>query len=349
MNKKTLFLLIGLFITIDFIFSQIPLSNTSAWSTGSGNYPTGIGWADMDNNGWPDLVIGNGLDIAFKPNMIYFSSNGIVSTTPGWMSSDLLPSDKIVLGDFNKDSYIDLVVSNLGYTPAGLPPVPQVYYKNNNGMLSQSPTINFPSANSFACAMGDVNGDGYIDIAFAQGDHFTSRLQHSVIYFNNHTSFDTVPGWSTYYPYYASDVDFVDIDNDGNLDLALGGDSMGVALFKNNNGILDSIPFWQTSGIFSGRQFAFADIDYDGYFDLAVPGGAEHRFYIFKNGNGILDTVSSWSSISYLEPSNLAWGDVNNDGYIDLAACTWGGYVGVFKNNNGNLTNQFAWVQSVTG
>lgn len=349
MRLNVVFLLVGFLVIVNTVFSQIPLSSTSAWSVGSGNYPTGIGWADIDNNGWLDLVVGNGLDIAFKPNMIYFGNNGIVSTSPGWVSSDLLPSDKLILADFNKDGYIDLVVSNLGYTPGGLSPVPQVFYKNNNGVMSQSPVINFSPANSFACAMGDVNGDGYMDIAFAQGDHYTSQLQHSVIYFNNKISFDTIPGWKTCYPYYASDVDFVDVENDGDLDLALGGDSLGVAIFKNNSGVLDSLPFWKTSGISSGRQFAFGDMDNDGYSDLAIAGGPANRFYLFKNRNGILDTVSNWVSVTYLEPSNLAWGDVNNDGYIDLAACTWAGYVGVFENNSGILTNQFSWAQTVTG
>lgn len=349
MKKKIFYSLIVILIVTNLLFSQIPLSNSSAWSVGSGNYPTGIGWADIDNNGWLDLAVGNGLDIAFKPNMVYFSYNGIVSTSPGWISSDLYPSDKIVLNDFNKDGFIDLVVSNLGYTPGGLPAVPQLYYQNINGMLSQNPTIMFRWANSFACAMGDVNGDGYIDIAFAQGDHYTSQLQRSVIYLNNKVSFDTIPVWRTYYSYYASDIDFLDIDNDGDLDLALGGDSLGIALFKNNEGILDSIPFWNTSGLFCGRQFAFGDIDNDGFFDLAVAGGSHHRFYLFKNRNGILDTFSSWLSVTYLEPSNLSWGDVDNDGYLDLAGCTWAGYIGVFKNNGGSLTNQFAWVQSVSG
>lgn len=324
--------------------ADIQLSTEPIWQAGYGHYPTGVGWGDIDGDGWLDCVISNGLDAAFVSNHVYFNDGGTVSTTPGWVSDDQEPSDNIALGDLDNDGDLDLVVSNLGFSATGCPSLPQVIYYNSGGLSTTPDWLSRP-ANSFSCAIGDPDGDGDLDIAFAQGDYATSQLQKTVLYFNNGGTFDTVPDWETDSLYYGVEVAFCDIDLDGDHDLALGARTFGIAIFYNENGVLETTPSWQTYEIIGARQMDFGDYDGDGYPDLAVAGMAED-FFLFKNLNGTLEMTPSWSTTAYSEPSCVAWADADNDGDLDLAAGGWFCPVGIFENVNGVLSNTFVWSYS---
>jgi len=351
--------LLGLGLLTAFIFipalftclsAQIPLSPSPVWQAGASDIPTGIGWADIDGDGWHDLIAANGVDYAYKSNKAYFNEAGVISGTPGWVSADQQPSGNLCTGDLDNDGDQDVVVSNLGYFFSGFPPLPSVVYYNDNG-LSASPGWFSLDANSFSCATGDPDGDGDLDIAFAQGNSASLSLQRSMMYINDGGSFGSSPGWQTDSLYYGVDVAFGDVDLDGDLDLALGGRNMGIALFRNDGGVLAATPTWQTHSIIGGRQIAFGDVNGDGYPELAVAemgdnAGYLGAFFLFENHNGELDLVPSWSCNIYGEPSALAWGDIDGDGDLDLAAGGWNSHLGVFENTGGTLTDSYAWSYS---
>jgi hypothetical protein len=323
------------------LLADVQFSPAPVWTAGTGYIPTGIGCADIDNNGWIDLVIANGCDAAFVPNHVYFNSSGTLPTSPGWVSQDLFPSDNVAVGDLDNDGDYDLVVAQLGYSPTGCPPLAQLIYYNNGG-LSVLPDWQSTPANSFSCAIGDPDSDGDLDIAFAQGDYATSQSQKTVMYENIGGIFDTLPTWETDSLYFGVEVVFCDVDLDEDLDLVLGARTGGIALFYNNNGTLETSPSWQTFDIIGGRQFDFGDIDGDGYPDLAVAGMAQ-GFFLFRNYSGTLETTPSWACYAYTEPSCVAWADADNDGDLDLAAGGWFAPVGIFQNTEGELSDTFMW------
>jgi hypothetical protein len=347
MITRTALMLIVMPVFVNCLFADINISPNPVWQADFGNIPTGVGWGDIDGDGWHDLVITNGCDYAFVSNHIYFNNDGTISTTPGWVSTDQQPSDNIVLADLDHDNDLDLVVAQLGYTPWGCPPLPHVVYYNNGG-LSTSPDWYSQPGNSFSCAIGDPDGDGDHDIAFAQGDHLTGSLQRAVIYRNNDGVFDTLPYWESDSVYYGVEAAFVDIDMDGDHDLAIGGPNVHVALFSNNGGNLETTPSWQTQTIVGARQMDFGDVDGDGDQDLAVA-GINGVFYLFENIGGTLDTLYSWSSADYNQPSCVAWADVDGDGDLDLSAGAWYSPVGIFENNNGTLSNSYVWAYGSGG
>lgn len=327
--------------------ADVQFSPTPVWTAGAGYIPTGIGCADIDNNGWIDLVIANGCDAAFVPNHVYFNSGGTLPASPGWTSQNLQPSDNVAVGDLDNDGDYDLVVAQLGYSPAGCPPLAQLIYYNNGG-LSLLPDWQSTAANSFSCAIGDPDKDGDLDIAFAQGDYATSQPQRTVMYENINGSFDTVPAWETDSLYFGVEVVFCDVDLDDDLDLVLGARTGGIAIFYNDNGTLETTPSWQTFEIIGGRQFDFGDIDGDGYPDLAVAGMAQ-GFFLFRNIGGTLETAPSWSCYAYTEPSCVAWADADDDGDLDLAAGGWFAPVGIFQNTDGELSDTFMWKYTGNG
>jgi len=98
--------------------------------------------------------------------------------------------------------------------------------------------------------MGDPDGDGDIDLVFAQGDHATNHRQKTVMYRNDGGLFDTVPSWQTDSGYFATEAHFVDLDNDGDHDLVIGSQPHGIMVFANSDGMLSTVPTWQTNAVF---------------------------------------------------------------------------------------------------
>jgi len=345
--KKT-FTLIIVFLMIFHSSAQlqIHMSTMPVWYITPGIFPTGLGWADIDGNGYPDVVVSCGLDVGNAPVVVYFNEEGTLPDTAGWISSYTSANGCLYLGDLDNDGDPDLAVASLGITNQGLPLENHEIFYNNNGFPG-SPDWLSPLGNGFSCTGGDVDGDGDLDMVFGQGDWLTSHLQKTKLFINNGGIFDTVPGWETDSSYYVDEVVFADVDMDGDLDLAIGNErtvvNVGIAIFKNNGGILETTPSWHTSSVVGGRQMAFADSDNDGYLELALASPTQ-KFYLFDNKNGVLDTVPCWSSNCVVtEPSAVAWADVDGDGDLDLAAGSWFSKVGIFENTGGVLADTFAW------
>lgn len=332
--------------------AQISMTVNPVWYVSSGSYPTGLGWADIDGNGFPDLSVSSGLDVSNAPVVTYFNDDGQLSTTPGWTSGYTSANGCLFHGDLDNDGDQDLVVASLGITNLGLPPENHVIFFNNGsfGGFSQEPQWFSPLGNAFSGTGGDVDGDGDIDLIFGQGDWLTGHLQKTKLFTNNQGIFDTVPSWQSDSSYYADEVVFTDVDMDGDLDLALGNErpagNVAIAIFYNNNGLLETTPSWHTLQVTGGRQMAFGDMDQDGYPELAVASPTQ-KFYLFDNVNGVLDTVPCWVSAVGNEPSAVAWADADADGDLDLAAGSWFYPVGIFENTGEALADTFAWKKSV--
>jgi len=341
--------LLLIFILFESASADIPLSYSSSWQGGNAaQTPTGVGWADFNGDGWLDMVVANGLDDSHASNVVYYNGPAGLSDTVGWTSDDAQPSGQLYIGDFDNDGDPDVVVSNLGYRYTGFPDVPQVMYITD-GNLSATPAWQSTGTNAFSCAGGDPDGDGDLDIAFAQGIRSVinpnwSKALPVALFVNEGGIFDTMPGWQSNELYYGTEVVFGDIDLDGDLDLvhSAGAGGAGVSVYYNLGGVLEESPSWHTDAIYGGRQMTFGDVDNDGYPDLAVAGSGSN-FYMFRNNSGTLDSLPTWTSSTYNEPSAVAWADYDNDGDLDLAGGGWYSHLGVFENIGGTLSQNYDW------
>ena len=266
-------------------------------------------WADVNNDGLVDLIVSN-FTSGNNPNKppyenYVFYNKGAGNFDPLSLGEKLpLNGDSWNLGaaDFNNDGWVDLMVPQGGAAHQQN----SLLYTNAAGSLVLVTNSIFSStkANSVACAWGDYDNDGFIDLFvsnfFGQnnslyhnsGDGTFTLMTNSIVSLDGATSVGCAWG---------------DYDNDGWLDL-----------FVANLGPVDS----------TGTSLGL---------------GMEKNFLYHNNGNGTFTKVTSGSLVTDLGYSTgCAWGDYDNDGFLDLFVSN--GWSTKSENNflyrnNGNTNN----------
>jgi len=202
---------------------------------------------------------------------------------------------KIALDDFDLDGDLDAVFS--------IQNLSQIYYNDGRG--------NFKGKDSeiqiisHGVATGDLNSDGYPDLFFAPFDKISSCpvfLNDGKGGFINTTSkIDN-----------GTDVQLVDLENDGDLDVKIE-NGKGDMLYLN-----DGSGNFVKSDVLLPAYSSMNDLNGDTYIDLVSlwKGGSENRVYLNdKKGN--------FSAYNILPAKDLAtrffdFADIDNDGDMDI-------------------------------
>jgi len=345
--RKFFFILLFLSFGVQIGFGEIPLERYPYWrSTESGVFSTGANWGDIDKNGYLDFVVSNGNDIVSAPNYVYFNFDGDLQTTHGWASSNTEYSGHSALGDVNSDGYLDFAVSN--YISSGWERTTIQLYMNIEGSLELSPSWQSDdSIHTFACAFGDADGDGDLDLAVACGESYFSVYQRQRIYYNHGGILETTPSWTSVDSTPCYDVEWADVDKDGDLDLTFISSIGPVFIYHNYGDSIEQEASWNSGGYYNGNTLNWGDMDNDGYLDLAVANnsqlGQPGYFQVYRNQGGTMDSDPVWQSSTQGYGSSVSWCDVDCDGDKDLAAGRWWGFSVIYENVGGTLTNTPAW------
>lgn len=188
-----------------------------------------VAWADYDNDGWMDFIVGGRYKTAIYRN----TGDGIFAETVS--SFPPLRQMSAAWGDFDNDGYLDLALSGRleDHTP-----YTAVYRNNGNGTFT---LLDAPFTNIFcgSVAWGDINNDGCPDLVTTgrTEDEFTTRSlgnypNRSIIYLNDgggsfFNAFAEMPGVSAgdFVPVqcYTNTLALADYDMDGDIDIFLSG------------------------------------------------------------------------------------------------------------------------------
>jgi hypothetical protein len=278
------------------------------------------------------LIIGivpgiNSAQIMFeKINYPEVKNNDPYPLTPDWISDSPHYSTGAALADFNKDDWLDLVVSDGNDMAPGRI---NIYYNDGDGNLPttaswQSDDVGYNGHLDVA----DVNGDGWPDVAVSYLGTGSSFGPVARLYLNNDGVLSSEPDWESDVNGNAFGVDFGDMNNDGRPDLAVAtGWSYSPQheyhnfVYLNIEGALESTASWESDDINTYMGAHWVDADDDGWLDLAYI-GAFQETYIYKNLEGTLESTASWHTEDSQNQDGimLTSGDINLDGVRDLFA-----------------------------
>ncbi len=218
-------------------------------------------------------------------------------------------------GDFDGDGDLDLLISGQNSSSSTITRV----YRNDSGVFTD---IN---AGLFGIFLGDVDwgdfdNDGDLDIALI-GPDITLLGYKALIYRNDGGLFTDIGAGLSGRIY--STIDWVDYDNDSDLDIFLSGfDGSAISkIYRNDSGIFTDIAA-NITGVYQGSA-DWNDYDSDGDLDLLLTGrpSGQGTTYIYENNAGVFSRSDSSFHNVYL--SDAAWGDVDNDGDLDAFVIGW--------------------------
>lgn len=194
--------------------------------------------------------------------------------------------------------------------PCGSPPLPRFERK----LLLE--TTSETSAN---VSIGDLNGDGNLDIVLAKGRHWPLRSR--ILLNDGHGHFTVSHDLATT-AYRSYSAVLADVDGDGFPDLVIGNDAPDPKVVYLNDGqgnfrlgTTFGGPEWGT------RNIAVADLNGDGLPDIIVAnrhgGTPGHNYICLNRGKGKI--AADCIAFSAESATTIAPADFNNDGFIDLA------------------------------
>ncbi len=242
---------------------------------------------------------------------------------------------KICVVDMNGD-YLDDIVGVSGNQITILYQLPEGGFNTVN-----IPVVSTAYLPSWSLAAGDWDGNGYNDLVYGGGSGITLMLA-------NNTGTGYTPFTSNTY-IFSQRTNFVDINNDGNLDIFVCHDVQPNVYFINDsvNGMVfnqGGIGDFPSGGNYGSIWF---DYDNDGDVDMFLSKcrggntGAHINELHRNNGDGTFtnvapdiamnDPIQTWSS---------AVGDFNNDGFMDIlvGASSFANGGHLLKRNNGDGT-----------
>jgi hypothetical protein len=385
-------------------------SGTPAKATILETIGSGVALLDYDNDGWLDIYLVNGSTFAAMqgkeapPRAMLFHNNHDGTFTDVTEKAGVANERwgfGVAVGDYDNDGWPDIYVANYGKN--------RLYHNNHDGTFtdvaekagvalggwSAGPTwgdydhdgrldLFVPGYIKFDLAHPPIAGQGGIPPNFCQfrsiavmcGPRGLPGEADHLFHNNGDGTFTDVSvkaGVSDPNSYYGLVSVFVDVDDDGWLDLAVANDSVPNYLYRNrHNGTFEDISYASGFALSEdGREqasmgVAVGDFNRDGKVDLMTTTFSDDYKTLYRNdGGGSFTDVTYRAGIAGPTTPFLAWGtgflDFDNDGLLDIFVVnghvypevdhrdwgtTWAERPQLFRNLDGS---KFAEVPPATG
>jgi len=328
---------------------------------------SGVGLIDYDNDGWLDIYLVNGSTYdaisgkSTPPHAALFHNNHDGTFTDVAQQAGV-GNDRwgfgVAIGDFDNDGWPDIFVANYGKN--------RLYRNNHDGTFTDvAEQAGVTLGNwSDGATWGDYDGDGRLDLFVSGYVHYDLNDQPSAedgtastaycqmrgapvmcgprglpgepdhLFHNNgdgtFTDVSVKAGVSDPDRFYGFTAIFVDVNNDGKVDLVVANDSERNYLYMNNgDGTFDDQSI--VSGFaynFDGREIAsmglaVGDYQNNGLVDVLDTDFSDDYKALYRNdGKASFTDVSRQAGIAQIPVPFVGWGDglidYDNDGWKDV-------------------------------
>jgi len=350
---------------------------------------SGVALLDYDNDGWLDIYLLNGSTIpALKgkepaPHAMLFHNNHDGTFTDVTEKAGVV-NDRwgfgVAVGDYDNDGWPDLYVANFGKN--------RLYHNNHDGTFTDVAEKAGVALGNWSAGptWGDYDHDGLLDL-FVPGyakfdpDHPPIAGQGNLppgfckfrgidvmcgprglpgepdhLFHNNgdgtFRDVSVKAGVADAKGYYGFASVFVDVDDDGWLDLVVANDSVPNYLYHNrHNGSFEDVSYISGFALTEdGREqasmgIAVGDYNRDGKVDLYVSAFSDDYNALYRNdGDGNFSEVTYQAGLAEPTIPFLGWGtgflDYDNDGRLDIFVANGHVYPGVDQQDWGTTWKQ---------
>src|SRR5215470_6190198 len=350
---------------------------------------SGVALLDYDNDGWLDIYLLNGSTVAAlrgkesAPHAMLLHNNHDGTFTDVTDKAGVANERwgfGVAVGDYDNDGWPDIYVSNFGKN--------RLYHNNHDGTFTDVAEKAGVTVGSWStgATWGDYDHDGRLDL-FVPG-YVKFDVNHQPIagkngvppgfckyrgedvmcgprglpgepdhlfHNNGNGTFADVSvkaGVSDPKGYYGFASVFVDVDDDGWVDLAVANDSVPKYLYRNkHDGTFEDISYLSGFALNDdGREqaamgIAVGDYNRDGKVDFYITNFSDDYNTLYRNdGEASFSDVSARAGLATLTIPFLGWGtgflDYDNDGLPDLFVANGHVYPNVDKHDWGTTWKQ---------
>lgn len=331
----------------------------------------GCAFIDYDNDGWPDILLVNGMD--WPGHKTRTSTLKLYHNNHDGTFSDVTQKSGlgiemygmgIAVGDYDNDGYDDIFISALGQS--------HLFHNNGNGTftdLTRQAGLIGPNEFSTSTAWVDFDRDGHLDLVVANYVQWTPTTDLFCTLDGVQKSYctpESYKGASARLWRNRGDGTFEDVtkktglidstskglgvavldyDNDGWPDLLIANDTERNKLYHNNGngtftetGVAAGVAFSEDGVARAGMGVDSADYDRSGRASLLITNFANQMLALYHNeGNGLFVDDAPRSEAGRASLLTLGFGcfffDYDLDGWLDMFVA------------NGHIENQIERVQ----
>ncbi|MBD3331722.1 PKD domain-containing protein, partial [candidate division GN15 bacterium] len=260
------------------------LETSPSWQSSQLTAALDVFWADIDNNGYLDLIVAADLEGL----LVYYNSSAGLETTPGWQMADPAHVNTVIAGDVNGDGWLDIIaahnnqISDNGHFA--------VHLNDGAGTPSASPDWESSTeGNGSALALYDYDRDGDMDLAAGRW------WDAPRVYENLGTTFTASPVWQSTVSTVVEQLAWVDVDAGGVESLAdtLSGDGSRTLFYTSKS------PLYSVDSVVSdGINLGWPDYCYDlfsGWVSLSSAPVSDLEIYYRYSYNNDL-AMSNWDT-----------------------------------------------------
>lgn len=279
-----------------------------------GVIPSAVVSGDWNRDGRADFAVGD------SSNFLSFwrgVGDGTFQQVGQPIDLGFLPRS-LATADFNRDGRVDLVAVGENVQRTG---VGRLLYGNADGSFTAAAETFDTGFGSAAVAVGDLNGDGRLDLAVANEETDEVYVLRGEV----GGGFSLLRRLATGQAPVA--VALADLNRDGRLEILTANsnsDSVGV-LLNQGAGMFSSVrEFPVGANAATPRGLALGDVDGDGQVDVLVANNFSFDVAVLR-GDGAGGFFPARAFVADAEPLGVLAGDLNGDGRSDAVVLTRGG------------------------